>query len=106
MGRITSSKKQMKGDPRHNSMLASKFINCLMLDGKKTVAQKVFYDALEEISRRDGADGQAPIEVFAQAPPTPSENPRTAWLTPTRRSHTSRGDRLSDPPSKTTIRIY
>ncbi|MCD0461179.1 30S ribosomal protein S7 [Roseiconus lacunae] len=67
MGRITASRKQMKGDPRHGSLLASKFINCLMLDGKKTVAQKVFYDALEEISKRDGAEGQEPIEVFEQA---------------------------------------
>ncbi len=67
MGRITASKKQLKGDPRHNSMLAGKFINCLMLDGKKTVAQKVFYDALEEIARRDESDGQEPIEVFEHA---------------------------------------
>ncbi|MEM0925221.1 MAG: 30S ribosomal protein S7 [Planctomycetota bacterium] len=67
MGRITASRKQMKGDPRHNSLLASKFINCLMLDGKKTVAQNVFYNALEEVGRRDQADGQEPIEVFEQA---------------------------------------
>jgi small subunit ribosomal protein S7 len=67
MGRITSSKKQLKGDPRHGSLLASKFINCLMWDGKKTVAQKVFYDALEEIARRGEADDQEPIEVFEQA---------------------------------------
>jgi len=67
MGRITASKKQMKGDPRHNSLLASKFINCLMHDGKKTVAQNVFYDALAEISRRGEADDQSPIEVFEQA---------------------------------------
>jgi small subunit ribosomal protein S7 len=67
MGRITASKKQLKGDPQHNSMLAGKFINCLMLDGKKTVAQKVFYDALAEIARRDEIEGQEPIEVFEQA---------------------------------------
>jgi small subunit ribosomal protein S7 len=33
-------------------MLASKFINCLMYDGKKSVAQQAFYDALDEIGRR------------------------------------------------------
>ena len=43
MGRITASRKQLKPDPRHNSLLASKFINCIMLDGKKTIAQAVFY---------------------------------------------------------------
>ncbi len=67
MGRITASKKQMKGDPRHSSLLASKFINCLMYDGKKTVAQNVFYDALAEIERRGETSDQSPIEVFEQA---------------------------------------
>ena len=65
MGRITSSRTQMKPDPKFDSMLASKFINCLMWDGKKTVAQKVFYDALDEIKKR--IPDQEPIEVFMQA---------------------------------------
>ena len=65
MGSITASRTQLKPDPRHNSILASKFINCLMLDGKKTVAQQVFYDALEEIGRR--LPDSTPIEVFEQA---------------------------------------
>ena len=55
----------MKPDPKFDSMLASKFINCLMWDGKKTVAQKVFYDALDEIKKR--VPDQEPIEVFTQA---------------------------------------
>ena len=65
MGRITSSRSQLKPDPVFNSELASKFINCLMWDGKKTIAQKVFYDALDEIKRR--VPDQEPIEVFTQA---------------------------------------
>ena len=48
-------------------MLASKFINCLMLDGKKTTAQKVFYDALDEIKRRNEFPEQSPIEIFEMA---------------------------------------
>jgi small subunit ribosomal protein S7 len=67
MGRITSSRTQMKPDPRFNSMLASKFINCLMLDGKKTTAQRVFYDALEEIAKRGEVADLTPIEVFDAA---------------------------------------
>jgi len=67
MGRITSSRSQLKGDPKHNSLLASKFINCLMLDGKKTTAQRVFYDALEEISRRNEVGDSSSIEVFEAA---------------------------------------
>ena len=52
MGRITSSRTQLKGDPRHDSLLASKFINCLMHDGKKTTAQRLFYRALDEIKTK------------------------------------------------------
>lgn len=65
MGRITASRTQLKPDPVHNSELASKFINCLMWDGKKTIARKVFYDALDEIKKR--VPDQELIEVFSQA---------------------------------------
>ena len=53
MGRITASRKQLKPDPRYGSLLASKFINCLMHDGKKSIAQDVFYDALEIVKKQD-----------------------------------------------------
>jgi small subunit ribosomal protein S7 len=65
MGRITSSRTQLRPDPRYSSILASKFINCLMWDGKKSVAQNVFYDALDELKRR--LPEQEPIEVFHSA---------------------------------------
>jgi small subunit ribosomal protein S7 len=65
MGRITASRTQLKPDPRYNSILASKFINCLMHDGKKSVAQGVFYDALDVIAKK--VHDHAPIEVFTQA---------------------------------------
>jgi len=47
--RFTASQKQFRPDPRHNSKLAAKFINCFMVDGKKAVMQRVFYDALDII---------------------------------------------------------
>ena len=65
MGRITSSRKQLKPDPQHGSILASKFINCLMLDGKKSTAQRVFYDALDLIKKR--IPDEESIDVFTQA---------------------------------------
>ncbi len=65
MGRITASKSQLKPDPKYGSLLASKFINSLMWDGKKTVAQRVFYDALDEIAKR--VPDTDPLEVFNQA---------------------------------------
>jgi len=65
MARITASRKQLKPDPRCGSLLASKFINCLMQDGKKSVAQRVFYDALDILKER--IPEEEPIEVFNQA---------------------------------------
>jgi small subunit ribosomal protein S7 len=65
MGRITASRKQLTPDPRHESMLASKFVNCLMHDGKKHTAQMVFYRALDII--REKVTDVEPIEVFTQA---------------------------------------
>jgi small subunit ribosomal protein S7 len=65
MGRITASRKQLKPDPIYGSVLASKFVNCLMHDGKKSTAQEVFYDALELIRQR--LPEVEPIEVFTQA---------------------------------------
>ncbi len=65
MGNITSSRSQLKPDPVHDSILASKFINCMMWDGKKTVAQRVFYDALGEIKKR--VPDHEPIDVFNEA---------------------------------------
>ena len=65
MGRITASRKQLKPDPVYGSILASKFINCLMYDGKKSTAQQVFYDAMDLIKER--LPDAEPIEVFQQA---------------------------------------
>ena len=65
MGRITASREQLVGDPAYGSLLASKFINVLMYDGKKSTAQKVFYDALELIRAR--VKDAEPIDVFHRA---------------------------------------
>ena len=65
MGRITSSQSQLTPDPKFDSLLVSKFINSLMWDGKKTIAQRVFYDALEDIQKR--VPDTEPLEVFNQA---------------------------------------
>lgn len=45
----TASNETLKPDPKYNSKLVSKFINCLMTNGKKSVAQQVFYDAMDII---------------------------------------------------------
>ena len=65
MGKITASREQLRPDPRYGSLLASKFINCLMVDGKKSVAQNVFYDAMDIVAKKIG--DVEPIEVFNRA---------------------------------------
>jgi len=62
---FTASKSQLKPDPRFGSKLVTKFVNCLMYDGKKSVAFGVFYDAIEIIEKKI-TDVPA-VEVFTQA---------------------------------------
>ena len=63
--KFTASEDQLQPDPRFNSKLVSKFINCLMLDGKKLTAQKVYYDAMDLVSKKI-AD-VPPLEIFETA---------------------------------------
>jgi small subunit ribosomal protein S7 len=65
MGKITASATTLRPDPRYRSILAGKFINCLMFSGKKSVAQALFYDALDLIKEK--IPDREPIEVFHQA---------------------------------------
>jgi len=51
-GRITASEDQLRPDPRYDNIVVSKFINCVMQDGKKTRATRVVYDAMAIIAAR------------------------------------------------------
>jgi small subunit ribosomal protein S7 len=51
-------------DPRFESTTAAKFINALMLDGKKSTAEKIFYDALDIVEEKSGQPG---LSVFRTA---------------------------------------
>ncbi len=64
MRRRRAPERKIQPDPKYNSTLVSKFINNLMWDGKKTVAQKIFYRALEIIEKKTGEDG---YQVFLRA---------------------------------------
>ena len=61
----TASAKQLQPDPRFRSKLVSKFINSFMWDGKKSVAQRVFYDAMDIVEKR--VKDVPPLEVFEKA---------------------------------------
>ena len=57
-------KREILPDPVYNSVLVTKLINGVMLDGKKGVAQKVVYDAFDIIKEKSGKE---PLDAFAEA---------------------------------------
>jgi len=57
-------KREILPDPVYNSVLVSKLINSVMLDGKKGVAQKVVYDAFAIIEEKTGKNG---LDAFTEA---------------------------------------
>jgi len=61
----TASNKMLVGDARYGSKLVTKFVNCLMHDGKKATAFRVFYGAMGVIAVK--VKGKEPVEVFATA---------------------------------------
>jgi len=67
MRRKRKIKKIIKLDPKYDNILAGKFINHLMSDGKKSVAQRVLYDAFDILGKAKEAKGKEPLEVFEQA---------------------------------------
>ena len=58
------AKREILPDPIYNSVKVTKLINNVMLDGKKTVVQKIVYDAFEIIKEKTGKD---PLEVFEES---------------------------------------
>ena len=58
------AKRDVLADPIYNSKTVTKLINNVMLDGKKTVAQKIVYDAFDIIKEKEGKDA---LEVFEAA---------------------------------------
>ena len=65
-GRITKAEAQLKPDPRYGNKHLSRFINCIMLDGKKAVAQRVVYAAFDLIEEKTKGEPTA-IEVWERA---------------------------------------
>ncbi len=57
-------KREIAPDPKYNSVLVSKFINGLMRKGKKSVARRIFYEAMDIVEKRTKED---PLKVFEKA---------------------------------------
>jgi small subunit ribosomal protein S7 len=60
----TVERREVGPDPVHGNPLVQKFINCLMHDGKRSVAQRIVYGSLEQIKEKTGDD---PVKVFKKA---------------------------------------
>src|SRR5256885_15209987 len=65
MGKKAASEETLKPAPRYGSVLASKFVNCLMWQGKKATAMRIFYGAMDQIKKR--MPDLNPIDVFTTA---------------------------------------
>ena len=57
-------KRQLLPDPKFNNVLVSRFINSLMKKGKRSVAEQIFYNAIDLVVDRSGQDG---VELFQKA---------------------------------------
>ena len=62
--RRVAAKREMLPDPKFGSQLLTKFMNMVMVDGKKSVAEKILYGALEQVGKRTGAE---PMDVLEKA---------------------------------------
>lgn len=64
MRKKRSDKKYLKPDPKYNDVLVSKFIDCIMYDGKKSIARNVTYKAFDIVENRTKKNG---LEIFKKA---------------------------------------
>ncbi|HQU83733.1 MAG TPA: 30S ribosomal protein S7 [Pyrinomonadaceae bacterium] len=62
--RRVAGKREVLPDPIYNSVIVTKFINGLMWEGKKTVAEEIFYGAMERLAEKTGEE---PLKVFKKA---------------------------------------
>lgn len=57
-------RREIQPDARYNDWMVAKFINCMMRRGKKSVAERIFYEVMDQIGRRTKED---PLKIFKRA---------------------------------------
>ena len=62
--RRVAAKREVLPDPKFGSKILAKFMNHVMIDGKKSVAEKIVYGALDAVAKKSGGD---PLETFEKA---------------------------------------
>ena len=66
MRKAKAKKRILLPDPKFNDTLVTRFVNNLMLDGKKSTAFRIFYDAIDIVEEKNGDEENA-LEVFKKA---------------------------------------
>lgn len=67
MRKTKAKKRPLLPDPKFNDQLVTRFVNNLMLDGKKSIAFKIFYDALEIVENKKGDNEKTSLEIWKDA---------------------------------------
>ncbi len=67
MRKAKPKKRILLPDPKFSDTQVTRFVNSLMLDGKKSIAYTIFYDALDMVGEKMKDADKAPLEVFKQA---------------------------------------
>ena len=67
MRKRQAKKRPLLPDPKFNDQLVTRFVNMLMWDGKKSIAYKIFYDAIDIIEERKQDDEKTALEVWKEA---------------------------------------
>ncbi len=67
MRKARPKKRILLPDPKFNDPYVTRFVNNLMLNGKKSIAYQIFYDSLEIVADKFKSEGKTPLEIFKQA---------------------------------------
>ena len=67
MRKRQAKKRPLLPDPRFNDQLVTRFVNMLMWDGKKSVAFKIFYDAIDIVDQKKTDDEKTALEIWKEA---------------------------------------
>ena len=67
MRKTKAKKRPLLPDPKFNDQLVTRFVNNLMLDGKKSIAFKIFYDALDIVESKKGENQKTSLEIWKDA---------------------------------------
>ena len=67
MRKRQAKKRPLLPDPRFNDQLVTRFVNMMMWDGKKSVAFKIFYDAMDIVEEKKNDDEKTALEVWKEA---------------------------------------